>query len=135
MPSATSTVRRSLLPPDEQFWQRYSPHHEFRLSSAASIALHALVLALLALIGWSLARLATAQHPALADVPVVVTPGGSSGALDGDGNPVGGPRIGPDAEDTGPKPDQAKAVIKPPRINEPRIAPPVTTPADNKEEL
>jgi hypothetical protein len=105
------------------------------LSSATSIALHALVLALLALIGWSLARLATAQHPALADVPVVVTPGGSSGALDGDGKPVGGPRIGPDAEDTGPKPDKAKAVIEPPRINEPRIAPPPTSSLDNQEEL
>ena len=31
-------------PFEEPFWQRYSPHHEFPLSSATSIALHMLAL-------------------------------------------------------------------------------------------
>lgn len=29
-----------LMPPDEQFWEKYSPHYEFPLSSIGSIALH-----------------------------------------------------------------------------------------------
>lgn len=46
-----------LAPPDEQFWDRYSPHHEFPLSSVGSVALHigALVLFVLAL--WLLSGL------------------------------------------------------------------------------
>jgi hypothetical protein len=41
----------SALPvlPDERFWQRYSPHHEFTLSGATSVALHAGVILLLVL--------------------------------------------------------------------------------------
>ena len=38
-----------LVPPDEKFWQRYSPHHEFPLSSVTSFTLHFLVIAFLAL--------------------------------------------------------------------------------------
>jgi len=47
-----------LAAPSEEFWERYSPHHEFPLSSVGSIALHigGLVLILLAL--WLLSRLA-----------------------------------------------------------------------------
>src|SRR5262249_19170941 len=41
----------SLVPPDEKFWQRYSPHHEFPISSASSLFLHVLTLGLLALFG------------------------------------------------------------------------------------
>ena len=37
-----------LAPPDEEFWDRYNPHHEFPLSGVGSIALHVGVLALLA---------------------------------------------------------------------------------------
>ena len=37
-----------LAPPDEQFWDRYSPHHEFPLSSIGSVALHIGVFAALA---------------------------------------------------------------------------------------
>ena len=29
-----------MLPPDEEFWEKYSPHYEFPLSSVGSIALH-----------------------------------------------------------------------------------------------
>jgi hypothetical protein len=60
--SASSPESKSppppLAPPSEEFWERYSPHHEFPLSSVGSIALHVggLVLILLAL--WLLSRLA-----------------------------------------------------------------------------
>jgi hypothetical protein len=32
--------KRPQAPPEERFWQRYSPHHEFPLSSVTSIVLH-----------------------------------------------------------------------------------------------
>ncbi|WP_020474133.1 hypothetical protein [Zavarzinella formosa] len=35
-----SPVPTPLAPPDEQFWEKYSPHYEFPLSSIGSIALH-----------------------------------------------------------------------------------------------
>jgi hypothetical protein len=60
--SASSPESKSppppLAPPSEEFWDKYSPHHEFPLSSVGSIALHigGLVLILLAL--WLLSRLA-----------------------------------------------------------------------------
>ena len=37
------------LPPEERFWKRYSPHHEFTLSSASSAVVHLLALGILAL--------------------------------------------------------------------------------------
>jgi hypothetical protein len=53
-PAPVGKSRDLLVPPDEQFWQRYSPHHEFPLSSATSAVLHILGLGLLLLIAWIL---------------------------------------------------------------------------------
>src|SRR5262245_59817697 len=38
-----AVAEKPLLPPDEKFWQRYSPRHEFALSAAISISAHGLV--------------------------------------------------------------------------------------------
>jgi hypothetical protein len=55
-PSPNQTDNRTnpanLVPPDEQFWQHYSPHGEFPLSSVGSFVIHALLFGLLALIAW-----------------------------------------------------------------------------------
>jgi hypothetical protein len=51
-PPAENTPRPLLVPPEEQFWKRYSPHHEFSLSSATSAALHILGIGLLLLIAY-----------------------------------------------------------------------------------
>ena len=48
--------RPPLVPPDERFWQRYSPNHEFPLSSATSGLIHLLVLGVLALGAHTFAR-------------------------------------------------------------------------------
>jgi hypothetical protein len=54
---ASKTAKKAPAPPDERFWQRYSPHHEFPLSVAGSIVLHAVCFFLLLLIvGGLLAR-------------------------------------------------------------------------------
>src|SRR5262249_57386563 len=54
---AAKSVPGPLAPPDEQFWEKYSPHYEFPLSSVGSVAMHigALVLFLGAL--WMLSRM------------------------------------------------------------------------------
>lgn len=46
------TVPSNLVPPDEQFWQHYSPHGEFPLSSVGSLVFHLLVFGLMALMAW-----------------------------------------------------------------------------------
>ncbi len=50
------TSRRA-SPAEEPFWNRYSPHHEFPLSTASSIALHVLALILLIVAGWLVASM------------------------------------------------------------------------------
>jgi hypothetical protein len=45
-----ATKEQPPAPPDERFWQRYSPHHEFPLSAVSSIFLHAVFFALVGLI-------------------------------------------------------------------------------------
>lgn len=74
---STST---SLIPPEEKFWKRYSPHHEAPLSLAGSFALHALGVGLLALLGIYFASLfykAARQTPV--DAVRLELPGGGGG--------------------------------------------------------
>jgi hypothetical protein len=54
---AKPAAKNDLVPPDEAFWVRYSPHHEFPLSAVSSIAAHVLAFVLLLLIGLKLAHL------------------------------------------------------------------------------
>ena len=48
-----------LVPPEERFWKRYSPNHEFPLSSASSALMHLCALGILALGAHSFANWAT----------------------------------------------------------------------------
>ena len=45
-PPAANPIRM-LVPPDEKFWKRYSPHNEAPLSGISSFALHLLAIPLL----------------------------------------------------------------------------------------
>jgi hypothetical protein len=60
-PAAT---RALLAPPEEQFWKRYSPHHEAPLSGAGSFAIHVLVVGFLLL--WAVYLAAYFTRPARA---------------------------------------------------------------------
>src|SRR5436309_1884904 len=42
--------KNRLMPPDQRFWKRYSPHHEFPLSAVSSLVLHVLGFFLIALV-------------------------------------------------------------------------------------
>ena len=46
----------ALAPPPEKFWGKYSPHHEFPLSSIGSLALHVAGLVVFVVLLWLLAR-------------------------------------------------------------------------------
>jgi hypothetical protein len=99
-------------PPEEKFWQHYSPHHEFPLSSITSVALHVLAVVLLAVIGWVLIKLGLGDENKPPDVRAVFVEdaggGGSKTGVPGSkgagGNPLPAEDVGPSTEET-PKED------------------------------
>jgi hypothetical protein len=122
MPTAVSSVQRPLAPPEERFWQRYSPHHELPLSSAVSIALHVLALVILSLVGWWVAQLATQQSAPLNELPVAFEPAGSNQQPGMGANQVGAgdqliEDIGPKQEKTEPTVDARHTGLKQPGIS------------------
>ncbi len=78
-----------LVPPEERFWQRYSPHAEFPLSSAGSLMLHILAFGLLGLLAWLSAVLFSHATRSLPVEAVRLDLGG------GGGNPHGNRDDGP----------------------------------------
>src|SRR5438552_17909938 len=64
---------KPLIPPDQAFWQRYSPHHEFPLSLSSSGVAHVTVLGLLVLGGILAARW---ERESNVDVDAIVIAGG-----------------------------------------------------------
>ena len=70
-----SGSKGTLAPPEERFWKRYSPHHEFSISSSASTALHVVGIAVLILGAALLARLGFGARPVEVQ-PIVIAGGG-----------------------------------------------------------
>jgi hypothetical protein len=126
--TVTSAAKSSLTPPDERFWQRYSPHAEFPLSSAGSFAIHAILFGLLALLAF-LGTLWFNQGGRSLPVEAVrldLGGGGGHPRGHGDGPNRGQPQeAGSDRPSEGPTEDapqvdnaQPKIDVKPnPRIN------------------
>ncbi len=115
-PSGKSGKRDAspLTPPDERFWQRYSPHAEFPLSSAGSLVLHLLLFGLLALAAWlgvALFGQTNRQLPVEA-VRVVAGGGGNRNGQDD------GPNSGAPVEAGQPNENEANA---PPDAPPPKI--------------
>jgi hypothetical protein len=78
-------------PFEEPLFVKYSPHHEFSLSTASSVALHVLVVGLLALGGWLIIKLGlTPNEDALPVDAIAIGGGGGSRTGVGDGPGVGG---------------------------------------------
>lgn len=50
-----------LAPPDEQFWEKYSPHYEFPLSSVGSVLMNVGALAVFLIALWLMARSTTSD--------------------------------------------------------------------------
>jgi hypothetical protein len=113
--TATATKRSPRFPVEEPMMVRYSPHHEFPLSTVSSIALHVLVIGLLIIGGIIIAKLNWGgdQKPVEADAVAMDQPGGGGGNPDGVGNARGNGAVGdPDAPET-PLPDEPFEIGQP----------------------
>jgi hypothetical protein len=71
----------TLLPPEERFWRRYSPHQEAPLSGVGSLTLHALAAGALVLLAFLINAWVETPPKSL---PITVVPGGG-------GDPAGQP--------------------------------------------
>jgi hypothetical protein len=92
-------------PFEEPFWNRYSPHHEFPLSSASSIALHVLAFVFLIVAGWFLARM---LEKSKLEVDTITLAGGG-GNPQGEGSGPGDRPPPSDAENVdAPKAEETK---------------------------
>jgi hypothetical protein len=90
--------RSPLVPPDEKFWIRYSPHGEAPLSGAASLTLHFLVFGMLVIGIFLLGNLWPGASRSLPVETVVFGEAGGGGNPTGKGDGLGGQRP-PQAED------------------------------------
>jgi hypothetical protein len=83
--TAAATTAPNRQPPDEQFWVRYSPHHEFPLSSVTSLALHILAMVFLALAGWLAFKLGFGENkpPSISAVSIDAGGGGNKRGREG----------------------------------------------------
>src|SRR5437660_12421433 len=63
-------LSQPLIPPEEKFWQRYSPHNQAPLSGVTSTVIHVLVIGLLLLIVYvhGMTKLDDAARPLPVDV-------------------------------------------------------------------
>jgi hypothetical protein len=112
------------VPPEEQFWQRYSPRHEAPLAGVGSLTLHGLAAGLLALAGL-LAYLGMGRKEPRPDI-VVYQVGDPAGDLVPGEAPAGAP-----AEEAG-RPDPPPAAGSPARdpLREPGPAAPASAPPE-----
>jgi hypothetical protein len=102
----TATQRSSQAPPEDALLVRYSPHHELPLSTATSVALHALVIGLLVIAGIVATKLNWGSDNRQLPVGIVTMeePGGSNGAA---------ASVGGEAQVTSPP----QSDFRPPRDN------------------
>jgi hypothetical protein len=129
MPTERADARRL---PDERFWKRYSPHHELPISSATSVALHALLLVVL-VVGAALgARWGLASDRPPEVVGLVIAPGGRP---DGDNRPAASGNLpqGQEAGSTEGEKTRLDAPQRPPEIQPPKPDVPPLLPKDAKE--
>src|SRR3954447_22063245 len=89
-PEKKPTTPEPLIPPDEKFWQRYSPHGEAPLSLAGSVSLHLLLGGGLVLFGVYLAALFFRDRSSVPVEPVRLKfEGGGGGKRTGEGTGKG----------------------------------------------
>jgi hypothetical protein len=122
--AAQRTNRPVLLPPEEKFWKRYSPHHEAPISGVTSMLLHLLVILLLLGIVWlqSVLKLDEENRPPPVDV-VSLTPGGDNQPV-GPGDGPGGEKDGVKKEDELPRRDKKDLPPDHEKLTGPQKSPP-----------
>jgi hypothetical protein len=105
------TPKPQLTPPDERFWQRYSPHAEFPLSSASSLAVHLLLFGVLILLAWLGTLFFNQGNRSLPVESVRLDLGGGGGDPHGSGD---GPNTGQPKEASGDQPRDNATESAPP---------------------
>jgi hypothetical protein len=113
-------------PFETPFWTRYSPHHEFPLSSATSIALHVLAFVGLIVAGWFVANMLEKSNLEV-DTLEMSTFAGGGGNRQGEGNAAGDRPPASSAEnvDNAPKnePEKPTGPLPPDSLKKPIIDP------------
>jgi hypothetical protein len=105
-------------PPDERFWQRYSPHAELPLSSASSLVVHVLAIGLLAMLGALAGWLATNAKRTLPVEAVQLAGGGGDPHARGPGSDSGTEPVEAGKEpDKGPTENVPSEDAAPPKLN------------------
>lgn len=77
--------KRPLVPPDQKFWIKYSPHYELPLSGAGSFTLHALAFVLLGIILAGILSFGGNRNPLPVEPIEITDVGGGGGNPDGVG--------------------------------------------------
>jgi len=112
------------VPPEEQFWKRYSPHHEAPLSGISSVATHVVLILMILLIAWVASKVKDEDENRSLPVDVVRVqfPGGG-GSKTGVGNRPGGPEASEEKENPGtaekPSDQKPPADEPPPKLSVP----------------
>ncbi len=104
-------AKSQMTPPDERFWQRYSPHAEFPLSSASSLALHLLLFGVLILLAWLGTLFFNQGSRSLPVEAVRLDLGGGGGNPHGSGD---GPNNGQPVEASNDRPNDNPKETSPP---------------------
>jgi hypothetical protein len=122
--SAGKAKKRPTAPPEERFWKRYSPHHEFPLSLSSSVFIHIVSLVILVFGGVLLAVLGLMPKDAIAVDAVTIAGGG--GNPDGFGNEKGDGAIpsGKEAVDTEKPPENVGKTVPDEKLRTPDATPP-----------
>jgi len=129
MTATQSNAPAPLAPPDERFWEKYSPHYEFPLSSFGSLALH--VAAVVVFIGalWLLAQLTVSDKTAVPMTELAVagpgsdiTPPGGGELIEGVRNERPKERVVPNAK-LGEIPEALKDLVRPAAPGKPGTGP------------
>ncbi len=129
-PDNNAPKKKAPAPPDERFWKRYSPHHEFPLSLSSSVFLHVIALVILIFGGVLLAIIGLAPKEAIAVDTITIAGGG--GNPDGYGNQRGeGIISGPEAVEKDKPPEKIAKTVPNEKLQNPEDTPPplVETPS------
>src|SRR4051812_11516610 len=100
--TAPPEVAEPLVPPEEKFWERYSPNQEMPISGASSFVAHLLIIGLMVFMGVIASMLGFKNDNKIEVEAVRFNVGGGGGHRQGVGNApgIGQPITGPNVETT-----------------------------------
>lgn len=114
-PEKTKPVsQKPLLPPDEKFWQRYSPRHEFPLAGVTSFFAHCFIVGIVALAAFLLMLRRESEGQKPVRLNSVELAQATEGGEEGKGAAPGSPGDRTEMAETAPKPAEKTENPPPP---------------------